>query len=370
MSNSASNEQLYQVALTLLPNVGSVLAKNLLAYCGSAEAIFRTPKTKLEKIPLIGTERAARISGADVLKEAEDELKFIDDYKIKPLFFTSDDYPQRLRDCTDAPIMLYYMGNADLNATKVVAIVGTRHATEYGKNLTKKLVEDLAAQDILVVSGLAYGIDVAAHQAALDNKLKTVGVMASGLNTIYPQQHKSTAKKMVEQGGLLTEYTSSHEMHPSNFPSRNRIVAGMSDAVVVIESKIKGGAVITANIANSYNRDVFTYPGRTSDKMSAGCNFLIKSYKATMVESGEDVITAMQWDLNTGKKKPKQTQLALNLTADEQKIYNILSGQESVEIDRLATETDINPSILAAVLLEMEMNNIVTSLPGKRYRIG
>ena len=362
LSNTKSNEQLYRVAVTMLPNIGSVLAKNLIAYCGSAEAIFKTSKGKLEKIPQIGAERASSIAGADVLKEAEKELKFIEDYKIKTLFFADKDYPRRLKDCTDSPVMLYYMGNADLNAEKIVAIVGTRRATDYGKEMTEKLMEELAPHGVLVISGLAYGIDVAAHQSALENNLKTVGVLAHGLNTIYPQQHKGIARRMVEQGGLLTEYTSADEMHPANFPNRNRIVAGMSDAVVVMESKIKGGAVITANIANSYNRDVLTYPGRTVDKMSAGCNFLIKSYKANLIENGEDLLTFMQWNSDASKKNSrKQPQLALNLSADEQKVYALLNTGE-LEIDRLADESGISPSVLAATLLEMEMNNLMVSL--------
>jgi DNA processing protein len=204
-------------------------------------------------------------------------------FKIKTLFLTEADYPQRLKNCNDSPVLLYYKGNADLNAEKIVAIVGTRKATTYGKEMTKKLVAELSAQDVLIVSGLAYGIDIASHTAALDNNLKTVGVLGHGLNTIYPSQHKAAAKKMVEQGGLLTEYISSNEMHPSNFPNRNRIVAGISDAIVIVESGIKGGAVLTANIANSYNRDVFATPGRASDKLSAGCNFLIKTFKAKMI---------------------------------------------------------------------------------------
>lgn len=370
MSNTKSNELLYRVAVTMLPNIGSVLAKNLVAYCGSAEAIFRTSKVKLEKIPQIGAERAASISTADVLKEAEKELKFIEDYKIKTLFFADKDYPRRLKDCIDSPVMLYYMGNADLNADRIVAIVGTRRATNYGKEMTEKLMEELAPHNVLVVSGLAYGIDVAAHQSALENNLKTVGVLAHGLNTMYPQEHKNIARKMVEQGGLLTEYTSIDEMHPANFPNRNRIVAGMSDAVVVMESKIKGGAVITANIANSYNREVFTYPGRATDKMSAGCNFLVKSYKANLIENGEDLLTFMQWNDNAGKKQTRrQPQLALNLSPEEQKVYNLLNAGE-MEIDRLSVESAISPSTLASILLEMEMNNLVISLPGKRYKLG
>ncbi|MES2620473.1 MAG: DNA-processing protein DprA [Bacteroidota bacterium] len=371
MPNSSSSEQLYQIALTLLPNVGDVVAKNLIAYCGSAEAVFKTSKAKLEKIPSIGADRAEGIASADVLKEAEAELKFVEEYKINMLFFTDKEYPQRLKNCNDSPVLLYYKGNADLNANKVVGIVGTRKATAYGKEVTKKLVAELSAQNVLVVSGLAYGIDIASHNAALENNLKTVGVLGHGLNTIYPSQHKPTAKKMVECGGLLTEYTSSNDMHPSNFPNRNRIVAGISDAIVVIESAIKGGAVLTANIANSYNRDVFAFPGKATDKYSAGCNFLIKTFKAKMIESGEDLLTEMSWkqEATDSKSKKQQRQLALILSENEQTIYNLLNEKAEPAIDEIVTETGIDVSMLAATLLEMEMNNIIVSLPGKRYKL-
>ncbi len=371
MSKSNSNQLLYQIGLTMLPNIGSVLAKNLLAYCGSCEAVFKTPKQKLLKIPLIGEERAEAIVKAEVLKDAEKELKFIDEYKITPLFFTDEDYPHRLKLCADSPILIFYRGTADLNAAKTVGIVGTRKATEYGKELTKKIVSDLAAQDILIISGLAYGIDVAAHSAALENNLKTIGVLGHGLNTIYPPEHKPVAKKMVLQGGLLTEYKSIDTMILHNFPERNRIIAGMCDAVVVIESGIKGGAVITANIANSYNREVFATPGRTIDKMSTGCNFLLKTHKAAMIETGNDLLEAMGWATKEGEGKTKkpQRQLALNLSEEERKIHTMLDEKGELEIDKLVLETGMNTSILAGTLLEMEMNGLIVSLPGKRYKL-
>ncbi len=371
LPNKAPNEKLYQIALTLLPNVGSVLAKNLMAYCGSAENIFTTSKGKLEKIPLIGKERAEAIASADVLKEAEAELAFVEKYNITTLFFTEKSYPQRLRDCNDAPVLLYYKGNADLNAEKIVGVVGTRRITDYGKEMTRKLIEDLAAQNVLVVSGLAYGVDIAAHHAALENNLPTVGVLAHGLNTIYPKQHKSTAKKMVELGGLLTEYASQHDMHPSNFPSRNRIVSGICDAVVVVESAVKGGAVITANIANSYNRDVFAYPGKANDRFSTGCNFLIKTFKAKMIEGADDLLKEMNWTSGEQSSKAKKAprQLSLNLTEEERTVYTLLNTKTELAIDELADSTNLNISALAATLLEMEMNNLIVSLPGKRYKL-
>jgi DNA processing protein len=361
------NSLLYNIALTMIPNIGSGLAQNLIAYCGSAEAVFKSPKYKLLKVPLIGEERANDILNADVMDKAKAELKFIKDYSITPLLYSDAAYPRRLRECADMPFMLYYRGSADLNADKVVGIVGTRNITGYGKEVTTKFVEELAAQDILVVSGLAYGVDIAAHNAALDNKLKTVGVLAHGLNQIYPSQHKPTAKKMAEQGGLLTEYHSQVEMHPSFFPQRNRIVAGMCDAIVVIESAVKGGALITANIANSYNRDVFAIPGRIGDKYSAGCNFLIKTYKATMIESATNLLEAMNWD--SAAKPKKKRQLSLNLSPEEQKIYQLLNENTELEIDRMVALSEMSSGEIAATLLEMEMSGVLVSLPGKRYKL-
>jgi DNA processing protein len=371
LPDTISNELLYRIALTMVPNVGDAVAKNLIAYCGSAEAIFKTSRAKLEKVPSIGKDRAVGIANADVLREAEKELKFIEQYKIRTLFFTDKDYPQRLKNCADAPVLLYYKGNADLNAERVVAIIGTRKITAYGKEMTKKLVDDLAEQDVLVVSGLAYGVDITAHQTALENKLRTVAVLGHGLNTIYPSQHKSTAKKMVEHGGLLTEYKSDDTMHPANFPNRNRVIAGMSDAIVVVESGTSGGAVLTANIANSYNRDVFAFSGKTTDKMSAGCNSLIKTLRAKMIEGADDLLFEMNWEheQRNGKASKPKRQLALNLSEQEQKIYNLLNEKSEMEIDELSDRTGVHSSILAATLLEMEMNNIILALPGKRYKL-
>lgn len=364
-------ELLYRIALTIIPNIGPAIAKNLLAYCGSAEAVFKASKAKLMKVPAIGEERAEIISKADVLHEAEEELKFISDHHITPLFFSDAAYPYRLKECSDSPLLLYYKGNADLNAEKIIAIVGTRRCTDYGKEVTKKITETLAAHDALIVSGLAYGVDIAAHNAALENNLKTVGVLGHGLNTLYPQQHKATAKKMLEQGGLLTEYRSTEKMLPHNFPDRNRIVAGLCDALIVIESAEDGGAILTANIANSYNRDVFAVPGKATDKWSRGCNALIKSNRAQLIETAEDLLKALNWIQPEGSAKAlkKQRQLLLNLSDDEQTIYNCLNQAQELDIDTLTLQTQLNSSVLAALLLEMEMNDIILSLPGKRYRL-
>lgn len=362
-------ELLYLIALSGISGIGPVLAKNLIAYCGSAQQVFNTPKSKLEKIPLIGQERAAFIHNAEALKKAEEEYSFIEKHNITPLVYSMEDYPARLKNCADAPLLLYYKGNTNLNAAKTLAIVGTRKCTDYGKEVTRKIVSDLAGTDILVLSGLAYGIDIVAHQSALENGLPTVGVLGHGLNTIYPAQHKSTAKKMLEQGGLLTEYKSSDKMSSYNFPERNRIVAGMSDAVVVIESTVDGGAIITANIAASYHRDVFAIPGRVNNKVSAGCNYLIKTNQAALIETADDLLEAMCWKNNTpsNKKESKQSQLVFDLNKDEQAVYNVLKDGET-DIDTLSIKTGMSTGELAAVLLEMEMNALLVSMPGKRYK--
>jgi DNA processing protein len=269
-------------------------------------------------------------------------------------------------------VLLFFKGKCNLNEEKVIGIVGTRNATDYGKEMTRKIVAELASENILIASGLAYGIDVAAHQAALEHNLKTVGILGHGLNTIYPGQHKAVAQKMLAQGGLLSEYKSFEEMSPHNFPARNRIIAGICDALLVVESGTKGGAVITANIANSYNREVFALPGRVVDKMSAGCNFLIKTYKASLVESGREILEAMRWkgaSDTPGKAEKQQRQLALTLSSEEQALYIKMDGRGEMEIDSLAVETGMDASSLAATLLEMEMNGLIVSLPGKRFKL-
>ncbi len=264
-----SDELQYQIGLTLMEGVGDVLAKNLIAYCGSAERIFKTSKTQLEKIPGIGSVIAGSVfKSKNVLERAEKEMRFIETNSVKPLFFTDKDYPQRLRNCYDSPVMLYYNGNSDLNAEKIVSVVGTRTPSAYGKLMTEKFIEELKGSGCLIVSGLAYGIDITAHKAAMDNGLDTIGVLAHGLDRVYPSVHTHYAEKMIEQGGLLTEHLSETNPDRENFPKRNRIVAGMCDALVVIESKRGGGSLITATIANAYNKDVFAFPGRAGETLS------------------------------------------------------------------------------------------------------
>ncbi len=362
------SELQYQIALTQVPAIGDVHAKALINYFGSAEAIFSARKKHLESLEGIGPVRAKSIKEFVAFDKAVEEIGFIKKYKITPLFLTDKKYPQRLLNCYDSPIMLYYKGNADLNTSKIIAVVGTRNHDEYGKATTEKLIEDLAGEEILIISGLAYGIDSVAHKAALKNNLPTVGVLAHGLDRIYPSQNSSLAKQMISQGGLLTEFSSYTKPDKQNFPLRNRIVAGISDAIIVAETGIKGGSLITAELGNGYNKDVFAFPGRTTDNKSEGCNFLIKNNKAALLTSADDLLENMGWK----KKKPvhvkKQKELFIELSPEEKNILNILQ-QQAVHIDELFIKSKLSSSAVAAALLNLEMNGIVTSLPGKIYKM-
>lgn len=363
------NEELkYQIALTLIPNIGDVLGKNLLAYCGSASQVFKEKPKLLVKIPGIGQGSAKAIfKSKDVLLRAEEELAFIEKYKIKTLFYSNEDYPSRLKYCNDSPLLLYYKGNANLNSDKIISVVGTRTPSDAGKEITKKFMEDLQGSGILVVSGLAYGIDVHAHKYALDNSLQTVGVVAHGLDMVYPGAHAAIAKKMIKQGGMLTDFTSNTNPDAVNFPKRNRIVAGICDALVVVESKREGGSLITATIASSYNKDVFAFPGRPTDKLSEGCNGLIKTNKAAMIENAGDLLSAMNWLKKEEKKKKKQIPLMLSLTEPEQKVAASFTNRKQLHIDEICYASKMSVSAVSALLLQLEFNNLVKSKPGKMY---
>lgn len=369
------NEELlkYQIGITLIKGVGKNLARNLIAYVGSVEGIFRESKSNLAKIPGIGEIISNEIVSQNVLARAEEEIEFIKKNKIQANFFTDRDYPFRLKECVDAPIMIYSKGNCNLNNDKFVGIVGTRNATEAGKENCKKLIFDLAASqpNTIIVSGLAYGVDICAHKAALDAGLPTIGVVGHGLDRIYPASHRSSAVKMIEHGALVTEYLSKTNPDRPNFVQRNRIIAGMSDAIIVVESAARGGALITAEVANDYNRDVFAFPGRVNDEWSAGCNALIKNNKAALIESAEDVMRIMNWENQTLATQPNiQTTLFLDLTDEEQNIVSTLrQNMDGLQLNELSLQLEKPISKISSMLLEMEFKGVVKCLPGNIYRI-
>ncbi len=358
---------LYQIGLTLIPGIGDVNGKKLIHSFGSAENIFRANKKDLLSVPGMGQHTVQKILSQKVLDRAEKEIMYIEKNRIQPLFFTNENYPQRLLNTFDHPLMLYYKGNTDLNHSRIIAFVGTRRATEYGKTLCRELLDGLVDKDILMVSGLAYGIDGCAHQKSLDMDIPTVGVLGHGLDRIYPAQHKKMANAMLENGGLLTEFLSGTNPDRENFPKRNRIVAGMCDALVVVESGKKGGALITAELANSYSRDVFALPGKVIDKYSEGCNYLIKINKANLIQSADDIAYIMGWD-NKVLKQIKQPELFRTLSSEEQILMKLLTELGTVSIDKLIIRSELNPSKVAAALLNMEFNGWVQSLPGKQYK--
>jgi DNA processing protein len=366
-----NKEKQCQIALTLIPGIGDVLIRQLISYCGSAEEVFRKTKGSLSKIPGIGEKTAEAIINQHVLKEAEDELVLAEKKGIRILFFTDKDYPARLKQINEVPSILYFKGNADLNSSKIISIVGTRQATPYGKEMVERIVKDLARHRPLIVSGLAYGIDICAHRCALTNNLPTLGVMASGINIIYPATHKNTALQMIESGGLLTENRFNSKPDAYKFPARNRIIAGLADAVIVVEAAEKGGALITAEIANNYNREVFSVPGGLTQPYSSGCNYLIKSLKANIYTKIEDVEATLNWNNESiNVKRP----IAINtegLQEDAIKIIDLLKENQSngLLIDELSWKAQITIGQLASLLLNLEFSGIVKSLPGKRFKL-
>ena len=357
---------LYKIAVTKIAKVGPVTARNLISYCGGVKAIFQSNKKDLLKIPGIGETTIANLHDKKVLFEAERELKFVEANNINPLFFLDKDYPSRLKHFQDSPILLYYKGNADLNAPHIVSIVGTRTPTVRGKAFCEEIVEGLSLYNVLIVSGLAYGIDAIAHQASLENKLATIGVLGHGLSRIYPTKHKRMADQMLDCGGLLTEFSSEVDIEREHFPMRNRIIAGMCDALIVIETAQKGGSMISAHMANNYNKDVFAVPGRLNDKFSQGCNHLIKTHKASLIESAEDIGYVMRWDKKS-EVKSVQKSLFVELSENERQIVDLLQNEEDLSIDKLSQETQFNSSKMAELMLDLEFKGIVKTLPGKRY---
>jgi len=369
-----SKEELkYLVALGMIPGIGGVLTRFLVSYAGSPQQIFKMPVGKLLKVPKVGEKTAKAIHASDTLGKAEKELEWCEGYGVEVISYLDEQYPKRLTHCNDGPILLYSKGNADLNPDRIISIIGTRHATEHGKQVTEQIVEGLAPYGVSIVSGLALGIDVAAHKAALKYGLPTIGVLGHGLDTVYPWQNKSVAQKMLENGGLLSEYPAGTTPDRNNFPQRNRIVAGMCDAAIVVESAISGGAMITAEMAFSYNRDVFAVPGRWQDEYSKGCHKLIKENKAQLITTPDEIAEAMGWKATENNNRPRpsviQTALFQSLEAPESTIVSCMIPGEPIELDKIHYLCNLPMSTLSSALLSLEFKGIVTSLPGKRFSL-
>ncbi|MGQ1910883.1 DNA-processing protein DprA [Marinifilum sp. RC60d5] len=364
-------ETIYKVALSFITGLGPVNIKKVIAYTGGLEGFFKENKNNLLKIPGIGKVVTDKLDRQSALIQAEEELKFIVDNNINICSYLDDNYPQRLLNCFDSPCTLYYKGNADFNTTRNISIVGTRNATENGRELCNQLIADLSHKKIktTITSGLAYGIDICAHKAALKNTLPTIAVIGHGFHQMYPAQHKQHAADIIHRGALISEFTSKSKFDPKHFVRRNRIIAGMSDATIVIESAIKGGSLVTANIANSYNRDVFAFPGRVGDKFSMGCNHLIKTNQANLIESIKDLEYILGWKDGSEKIKEIQTKLFVELSTEEEKIVNYLKKEGKTPIDLLCIGTSFPMSKVSSLLLKLEFDGIVRSHPGKIYSL-
>jgi len=359
----------YQIALTQISQTGDIIAKKLLSIFGTASAIFNATKRELECIEDVGSGRANAIKQFRDFKRVDQEIAFIEKYQIQPVFYTDPVYSNRLRQCADSPIMLYFKGQADFNITRIVNVVGTRAPGEYGKHMCEQIVKDLAPYNVMVVSGLAYGIDILAHRTALENGMTTIGVLAHGLDRIYPLQHKETAKKMLDNGGLLTEFISETQPDKQNFPRRNRIVAGMTDVTVVIESGTKGGSLITADIANSYSRDVMAVPGRVGDPNAAGCHHLIKTNQAMLITEAKDILQVMGWESTQKAQKHPQKELFIELSAEEKQILALFTGDGEKNIDEICRHSNLPGSQVASLVFQMEMQHVLKSLPGQKYQL-
>ena len=366
-----NDERKYFIALTLLNGVGCVLARHLLQFFGSAKAIFSASRKTLEKVPGIGVFTAEQIENSkpEALERADKELLFTDKNKIRIFTMLDSDYPKRLKECPDAPITFYYRGNADLNAEKIISLVGTRRITDYGKRVTETFVQELAGlfPELIVVSGLAYGIDVSAHRNALKNNLPTVGVLAHGLDRIYPSTHRNIAVEMLEKGGLLTDFMSGTSPDRENFLQRNRLIAGLADATIIVESAEKGGALITADIAVSYGRDVFAFPGRITDLFSEGCNRLITTNKAGLISSAKDLMMALCWD-KIQPQKPQQTSISF-VEKPNHPILKVLAEKGEFQINELAIAMNTPVHKLMQTLFELELEGHIKALPGGVYRL-
>lgn len=368
-----NDERICSIALTLCPGIGHIGAKRLMDGMGSAVEVFRQRKELPEILSGISPSVVTALDCPAAFQRAEQEIEFVEKNRISCLTLKDEAYPSRLRECEDAPLVLFFKGNTDFNRIRVINMVGTRRATEYGKQFCADFLHDMAAlcPDVLVVSGLAYGIDIHAHRAALANHLSTVAVLAHGLDRIYPYVHRKTAIDMLEDGGLLTEFLTETNPDRFNFVSRNRIVAGMCDATIVVESSEKGGSLITAELAEGYHRDCFAVPGRVTDAASLGCNQLIRDNKAALIQSAEDFVRIMDWlpAPKPEKQEGIQRNLFPELTEEESCVVRILSCQGDLHINALVVESNLPVNRMSSLLFELEMKGVVKAMVGGVYRL-
>ena len=362
----SKTSEIYRIALSKLNGIGPIRAAQVLSKLENINFLFESTLQEIKIQTGLSESFLRALKREEAINLAEKQLNFNHKNGISTHFFLDSTYPRRLRQCSDAPIVIYTKGKMDLNHTQIVSIVGTRNHTEYGKERLKSLLSSFKEKNILVVSGLAYGVDIHAHQLCLQNNIQTIGVLGHGLDRIYPSQHKQIAKDMQENGGLLTEFMISTNPDRENFPMRNRIVAGLADATIVIESKERGGSMITAELANDYSRDVFAFPGDIDRQTSQGCNLLIKKQKAHLISSPNDFLTFMNWN---SKTVSVQKELELNLEPDEATILNMFENDEILHSDIIGMKAEMSASKINVLLFQMEMKNMVEQLPGKRYRI-
>lgn len=362
------NDILYKIAISQIDKVGSVLAKNLISYCGGVQEVFKAGKKNLIKIPGIGQGMIDSIMSGIALKKAEKIIEENDRRGIKSLFYLDEDYPGRLKHHNDCPVVLYTEGTGEYHNSRTLGVVGTRNATKRSKLLADRFIRELKGYDVTIVSGLAFGIDAYAHSAAIANDIPNIAVLGCGINITYPAEHSSMRDEITINGDVISEFPLDTSPEKGHFPMRNRIIAGMSDALLVIESDIRGGAIITARLAFDYNKDVFAIPGRIDDRYSKGTNNLIRSNIAMLVESAEDICRAMNWE---GASQPKaiQAELFYDTSEEEQKVIGIIraSEKENIAIDELHYLSGFTVAQLSAILLNLEFNNIVESYPGSRY---
>lgn len=366
-------EKLYQVALTLVEGVGSIMFRQLISHLGSAENVFKTKTDKLLKTPGVGRQIIEGLKEKTLLNRAENIISEAEKQQVRLFLLSDKDYPSRLKGLYDAPAILYFKGNGDLNALRTVGIVGTRQATDYGRKVTEEIVEQLKSYEVSIISGLAYGIDIIAHKAAIDNAVPTIGVMASGIDIIYPAAHKKYAEQMLETGGILSENPFGMKPIRNLFLARNRIIAGLSDVNIVVESADKGGALVTADFANNYHHEVFAVPGSLANKYSSGCHKLIKENKANIFTEVNDIIDAMNWGnegTDTPKTKPREVEIDLTqFTQEEGQVIAYLRTHGETQIDNLSWQTQIPINRLASLLLNLEFQGIVKAMAGKKFGI-